>query len=258
MQTVCIKIGGATIDAPGLLEELARSIKAMSQDTFAVVIHGGGKDIARQLAMMRKEFAFVEGMRVTDAETLRQVEMVLSGCVNKRIVNHLLLGGLNAVGLSGVDGNLISAVRMRVSGQDVGFVGSVARVNTALLEICRTHHVVPVLSPVSRSDAGDIYNVNADVAASEIAIALNADHLIFISNVSGVVVNNEVVRRIRLDDIETMVENEQVTGGMIPKLRSAADAVRRGAKRVHIAGWHGQQTLGDELKVETSSGTVIF
>ncbi len=258
MKTVCIKIGGSTVDAEGLLQELGQSIHKLLPTAFPVVVHGGGKDIARQLELLNKEFTFVEGMRVTDAEMVKIVQMVLSGDVNKRIVNALLLSGVRAFGFSGVDGNLFEASKMSMRGLDIGFVGKIESVNTSLINALRHNNLIPVISPISRDQHGAIYNVNADLAASELAMALKADDLIFVSDVPGVLIDDVVRKEIRTSEIETLIEQGHITGGMIPKLRSAAEAVHRGVSRVHICGWENSETLINELSTSTSSGTVIF
>lgn len=258
MKTVCIKIGGSTVDAEGLLRELGKSIKSLVPDTFPIIVHGGGKDIARQLTLLNREFTFVEGMRVTDADMVAVVQMVLSGDVNKRIVNALLREGANAFGLSGVDGSLFTASRMFINGKDIGLVGQIDSVRTSLIDMCRTAGLVPVISPVSRDNNGTIYNVNADLAASELAMAIKADDLIFISDVPGVIIDDEVRHEIRTSEIESFIEKGHITGGMVPKLRSAADAVHRGVRRVHICGWNDSTTLSNELTRGESSGTIIF
>ncbi|MBN1575325.1 MAG: acetylglutamate kinase [Chitinispirillaceae bacterium] len=257
MKTVCIKIGGATVDAEGLLTELGQGIKTLLSKIFPIIIHGGGKDIARQLKLLNREFTFIEGMRVTDAEMVKIVQMVLSGDVNKRIVNALLCEGVTAAGFSGVDAELFIASKMLVNGQDIGFVGQIDRVSPALIEACRAAGIVPVVSPISRDACGCIYNVNADLAASELAMAIRADDLIFISDVPGVMVDDEVRKEIKTSDIEHLIAIGHITGGMVPKLRSAADAVHRGVKRVHICGWTNSETLRNELARGASSGTVI-
>lgn len=258
MRTVVIKIGGATVDAEGLLRELGQSIQKLLPNSFPVVVHGGGKDIARQLALLNKEFTFIEGMRVTDGEMVKIVQMVLSGDVNKRIVNSLLQEGVNAFGFSGVDNNLFIASKMLMKGQDIGFVGKIEKVNTTLVEVCLRNNLIPVISPISRDASGAIYNVNADLAASELAMAVHADDLIFISDVPGVLINNVVCKEIRTSDIEDLIKKGYITGGMVPKLRSAAEAVQRGVARVHICGWKDSETLRNELTTSTSNGTVIF
>jgi acetylglutamate kinase len=257
MKTVCIKIGGSTVDAVGLLLELGQSIGKILDDAFPIVIHGGGKDITRMLGLLNKEFSFIEGMRVTDAEMVSIVQMVLSGDVNKRIVNALLKEGITAIGMSGVDANMFEASKMLMRGHDIGFVGKIEKVSTAAIELCRHRKFVPVVSPISRDADGNIYNVNADLAASELAMALKADDLIFISDVPGVMVDDVVVKEIATSEIEGLIARGHVTGGMIPKLRSAADAVHRGVKRVHICGWKDSSTLQEQLTKGVATGTVI-
>jgi acetylglutamate kinase len=258
MRTVCIKIGGSTVDAEGLLFELGQSIKTLVADAFPIIVHGGGKDIARQLELLNKEFTFIEGMRVTDAEMVKIVQMVLSGDVNKRIVNALLMQGVNAFGFSGVDSNLFEASKMLMKGQDIGFVGQINKVNTSIIDIFKANRIIPVISPISRDASGCIYNVNADLAASELAMAIKADDLVFVSDVPGVLIDKKVRSEIRTSEIEDLITAGHITGGMIPKLRSAADAVNRGVGRVHICGWKDSSTLRNELTTSTSVGTVIF
>jgi len=259
MKTVCVKIGGATVDAAGLLRELGQGIARLLPATFPIIVHGGGKDISRFLDLLNKEFTFVEGMRVTDAEMVAIVQMVLSGDVNKRIVNALLKEKVTAVGISGVDGNLFEASKMLMRGHDIGFVGKIDRVTTTIIDVCRRHRLVPVVSPISRDASGCIYNVNADLAAGKLAMAIKADDLIYVSDVPGVIVDDAVVKQIRTGEIEGLIARGHVTGGMIPKLRSAADAVHRGVKRVHICGWQGSTTLEQQLTkgANAAPGTII-
>ena len=265
MGLAVIKIGGSTIDAPNLLRELAEGIKGLltafgegdDEGHIPIVVHGGGKDIARQLDLLNKEFSFVEGMRVTDEDSVKVVQMVLSGDVNKRIVNELLKLQIPAVGMSGVDGGLFTASRMLINGQDIGFVGEIEQVNYKYVGFALKVGYIPVVSPVSRGVDGAIYNVNADLAASELAKAMEAEDLIFISDVPGVKINSEVRSIIRISEIEGLIASGEVTGGMIPKLRGAAEAVEQGVGRVHICGWNGADTLINELTEGKSKGTVI-
>jgi len=259
MSSICIKIGGSTVDATGLLDELAESLTALTvQGHYPIIVHGGGKDIARQLNLLNKEFSFVEGHRVTDGETMETVQRVLSGDVNKRIVNALLCRGITAIGISGVDGSLFEAEKLLAGGKDIGFVGTIKKVNRRIVELFKTGGIIPVISPVSRDTAGRIYNVNADLAAGELATAIHADHLIYISDVPGVLINKTIQHEIRISALEQLIAGGQITGGMIPKVRSAKEAVERGVGRVHICGWHGPETLAGELAVNTSEGTVIY
>jgi acetylglutamate kinase len=257
MEIVCIKIGGSTLDSPDILQELAESIAKINSRFFPVVIHGGGKDIARQLDLQNKEYRFVEGMRVTDAHTVGVVQMVLSGDVNKRIVNALQTAGVTALGISGVDCGLFTASRMQVKGQDIGFVGTIDDVDLRIIDLCRSSGIVPVVSPISRDAQGNTYNVNADVAASELAKKCKADHLVFVSDVPGVKIDGAVKHIIATADIEKYIASGQISGGMIPKVRGATEAVRFGVHQVHICGWNGSDTLNQELSESAATGTVI-
>lgn len=259
MAIVCIKIGGSTIDSKGLLQELGTGLKCLlGQGHLPVIVHGGGKDIARNLKKLKKKFTFIEGHRVTDAKTMETVQMVLSGDVNKRIVNALLSCGVSAFGMSGVDGGLFTADKLIINKQDIGFVGTITGVNKQIIELFHNANMVPVVSPVSRTASGEIYNVNADLAASELAVALKADHLIYISDVSGVLMGKKVQHEIRNADIEELISGKYITGGMVPKVRSAREAIYRGVYKVHICSWYGPETLTNELSIETSQGTVIY
>ena len=257
MQTVCIKIGGSILDRPDFLSEFAGSIREISNAYFPIIVHGGGKDIARQLDLQKKEYRFVEGMRVTDADTVGVVQMVLSGDVNKRIVNALLSGGVNAIGISGVDCGLFIASRMAVNGQDIGFVGKIDSIDTKIIDLCKQNRLVAAISPISRDARGNIYNVNADLAASELSKKCRVQHLIYISDVPGILIDKSVRHSIAADEIEGLIASGQITGGMMPKVRSAAEAVRAGVENIHICGWNGGSTIAQELNSNTMTGTVI-
>jgi acetylglutamate kinase len=257
MKTVCIKIGGSLLDGPEILPQLAQSIKEISDDFFPIIVHGGGKDIARQLNLHNKEYRFVEGMRVTDADTVGVVQMVLSGTVNKRIVNALQTAGIDAIGISGVDCGLFQASRMKVHGQDIGYVGKIDDINTKIIELCEQNRLVAVISPISRDSQGNIYNVNADLAAGELAKKCRAGHLVYISDVPGILIDNAVRHSINIEEIEEFITSGQIKGGMVPKVRSAAEAVAAGVENIHICGWNGPSTIAHELYSNTMTGTVI-
>jgi acetylglutamate kinase len=259
MDIVCIKVGGSTLDAKNFFSEFGASVAALAPGHFPVIVHGGGKDIARQLDLLKKEYRFVEGLRVTDAETVSVVQMVLSGDVNKRIVNALLCAGIKSIGISGVDCNLLSASRMfAAGGQDLGFVGKIDRIDRGILDICVANGIIPVVSPISRDNAGNIYNVNADLAASELAKTLGAAHLVFVSDVPGVIVDGNVRHQISTSDVEGLIANGQIKGGMIPKIRGAKESVENGVSQVHICGWKGKATLTNELTTGTATGTIVY
>lgn len=259
MQKVMIKIGGSTVNSLGFLSEMAKGIYDLQQSGFGVcVVHGGGKDINEELGRLNKEFVFVDGQRVTDEETMFAVQRVLSGDVNKRIVNELLRRGVNAVGISGVDANTATAKKMlSSSGKDLGFVGEIECVNTKLLDLLYENGFVAVVSPVSRDNAGNIYNINADGAASEIAAFLKVDYLMFVSDVSGVKIGGKVASKIEIGEIGGFIESGEITGGMIPKMNGAAEAILKGVKKVHICGWNGEKTLSEEMS-DKATGTTIY
>ena len=168
-----------------------------------------------------------------------------------------LLEGVEAAGFSGVDSALFTATRLLINGRDIGYVGKIEAVKTALITMCRDAGLIPVISPISRGNDGAIYNVNADLAAGELAMALKADDLIFVSDVPGVMIDDVVRNDIHINEIELLIKQGHITGGMVPKLRSAADAVKRGVSRVHICGWNDKTTLRNELNGGDASGTVI-
>jgi acetylglutamate kinase len=257
MKTVCIKIGGSLLDGPEILPQLAQSIKDIGDDFFPIIVHGGGKDIARQLNLHNLEYRFVEGMRVTDAETVGVVQMVLSGSVNKRIVNALQTAGIDAIGISGVDCGLFRASRMTINGQDIGYVGKIDDINTKIIEVCEQNRIVAVVSPISRDTQGNTYNVNADLAAGELAKKCRAAHLVYISDVPGILIDGAVRHSINIEEIEGFITSGNIKGGMVPKVRSAAEAVAAGVENIHICGWNGPATIAQELYSNTMTGTVI-
>jgi acetylglutamate kinase len=257
-EPVCIKIGGATLDDPDILSRLCDNIDAVRHEGHpVVVVHGGGKDIKKQLDMLDKPFTFVQGMRVTDAQTLLQVQMVLCGDVNKRLVNAFLCRDIPAAGLSGIDNDTIIARRMYVDGQDIGFVGEVHEVNPTLIDTLLSHAITPVVAPVSRGSDGHIYNVNADVAAARIARACRARALVYISNVPGVYIDGEVVTHIAPEEIEALIARGEVHTGMIPKLRSAADALAHGVGRVCMCDLASSHHIVQLLHGQDAGATTI-
>jgi acetylglutamate kinase len=256
MNTICIKIGGSLLEKDSFLDELAVAISHLDTGYAPVIVHGGGKDIGRFFAALGKQSDFVQGMRVTDEESIDIVEMVLSGHVNKRIVRALIQREIQAIGLSGIDAGMFRAEKLHVDNRDIGFVGQVEQVNTAPIELLWNNGYVPVLSSISLGADGHAYNVNADCAASRLAMALGVDDCMFISDVPGVIIDRSTVHRLDRDSIESLIDEGQITGGMVPKLRSAAETVDRGVRRVHICGWNGRGTLNSELS-GSPSGTVV-
>lgn len=234
-----IKIGGNEMNTPGFLQELAAQLARLAAAGPLVVVHGGGQDIAALQARLGLEPVKVDGLRVTDAESLAVAQMVLSGHTNKHVVRTLLAAGLDAVGLSGVDGGLLRCRKKAHPTVDLGLVGEVTSVRAGLLDKLIEAGLVPVVSPISLGEDGQIYNVNADEAAGAIAAALAAAALDFVSNVPGVLAKGDLLPELSAAAAEALIADGTVSGGMIPKVRTALDALDRGIPRVRIVNLAG-------------------
>jgi len=254
---IVVKMGGSTLDTENVLSEFAEAVERVRDDCDVVVVHGGGKDIARQLERMGRKFEFIDGLRVTDDEIIDVVEMVLSGIVNKWITRALERHGVRACGVSGTDLGLFHAEKLVVESGDLGYVGYIESVDTDLVEILLASGVTPVVSPISIGPEYRAYNVNADHAACKLAEAWGADDLIFITDVPGIRIGNELKDVIRVRDVEPFIDAGEITGGMIPKLMNAASAVIGGVGRVHIIGWKGPSSIADSVDPDVHWGTVV-
>jgi len=250
-------MGGSTLDAEDVLDQFAEAISLVPPENDTVIVHGGGKDIGRQLERMGRKFTFVDGLRVTDDDVIDVVEMVLSGLVNKWISRALGKKNIRAAGISGTDLGLFHATKLEVKGGDLGYVGAIESVNIELLELLLAQNVVPVISPVSIGPEYRAYNVNADHAAGKLAEAWKADDLIYITDVAGVTINGEIRADISVDEVEELIGSGDITGGMIPKIMNSAAAVKQGVGRVHIIGWKGCESIIDSLDENKHWGTVI-
>ncbi|MEM7536359.1 MAG: acetylglutamate kinase [Chloroflexota bacterium] len=241
-----IKVGGNELDDEAFLYGLTRSVQAII-DTghFPVIVHGGGKTIASYQGKLGLEPRFVEGLRVTDEASMDVAEMVLSGLMNKRIVRALVNEDIRAAGISGVDNGTIYVEKMWHPLGDLGRVGDIQDVDTFLLKTLCDADIVPVVSPISFGALDALsYNVNADHAATAIAAALQATKLIFVSNVPGILVAGQVARAVTATQAEQWIEEEIIFGGMIPKVRSAINAVRSGVAQAVITNLAGVQEGG--------------
>lgn len=254
MATALVKIGGSTLDAPSLVDELAADLVRLGAGK-AILVHGGGKDINRALERLGQPSTFIDGLRVTDAHAIDTVEMVLSAQVNKRLVRAILAANGHAVGISGVDGALFRA-KPYGDGR-LGFVGEVVEVRHTLITALIEHGFLPVISPISVGEDGLPYNVNADHAAADLAMAIPVDDLIFITDVPGVLVEGLPVPSLTVSDVENLIAAGQITGGMIPKARACTEAVGRGVERVHILAWQDPMTISEHLAGKRQHGTVI-
>jgi acetylglutamate kinase len=234
--SILIKISGHELDSQEYLASLTRALAEI--DEPIVIVHGGGKEISAMQERMGIVPIMVDGVRVTDAESLALVEMVLCGAVNKRLVRTLVSGGINALGLSGVDAGIIRADRLSHASVDMGFTGDVRAVRAEPLHALMRAGFVPVIAPICMGESSSM-NVNADVVAGAVAAAIAAEQVYFLSNVPGVLRQGEVLPELRAPEAHALIESGVIFGGMIPKVRVALEAVARGARAAVITDVDG-------------------
>lgn len=253
---VVIKLGGHAMGSDEAMEEFARDVALMQQvGVNPVIVHGGGPMINAMLDKLGIESTFVNGKRVTDKATVEVVEMVLSGLVNKRIVQAINGQGGKAVGLSGKDANLIVCEQTNA---DLGFVGTPVQMNTAVLHDMFRSNTIPVIAPLGAGRNGETFNINGDTAAGAIAGALKADRLLLLTDVSGVKnAEGEVVTELTAAQIRKMTRDGVIAGGMIPKTETALDAIERGVRAVVILDGRAPNACLLELYTEHGAGSLI-
>lgn len=262
-KTVVVKYGGNAMTGDDSEDAFARDIVLLKTVGLnPVVVHGGGPQIGEMLERIGKQSQFISGMRVTDAETMDIVEMILGGKVNKAIVNRINQNGGRAVGLTGKDANLIRARRMLVKERqvdgsyrevDVGQVGEVVSIKTDLLDLLVHSDFIPVIAPVGVGDDGESYNINADLVAGKVAEALRAEKLILATNIPGVLDKNKnILTGLTTADVDALIEDGTIYGGMLPKITCALDAVKSGVASVHI--FDGRLPHATLLEVFTDEG----
>ncbi|MEJ2673205.1 MAG: acetylglutamate kinase [Deltaproteobacteria bacterium] len=267
-QTLVIKYGGAAMIEPDLKTEFARDMTLLQYlGIHPVVVHGGGPQIGNVLAKMEIPTRFVDGLRVTDESTMDVVEMVLAGKVNKEIVNLINAAGGNAVGVSGKDGRLLLAKKVQYYRPredeppeiiDIGLVGEVMGVNTALIRTLQDHHFIPVVAPVGVGEGGETYNINADLVAGAVAKAMGAVKLILLTDVAGVLDEEDhLVSTLTREIALTMIETGTIKGGMIPKINCCLDAVANGVGKAHILDGRAPHAVLLEIFTDTGVGTEI-
>jgi acetylglutamate kinase len=239
-----LKVGGAELQEGPVLADLVAALATLAARGPLVVVHGGGPEIAALQARLGLEPRFVEGLRVTDDESLQVAEMVLSGLVNKRLTARLNAHAVRAIGLSGVDGGLLCAVRLRHSAGDLGHVGEITAVHADVLTDLLAAGFLPVVSPISLGPDGRPLNVNADHAALALAQALRVPEAIYLTNVPGVLIDGQTVATLGRDEVEQLIAKGVISGGMIPKVRSALEAIAQGVASVTITDLHGLATGG--------------
>ena len=262
-KTVVIKYGGAAMENATLRKSVAEDITLMKYVGMnPVVVHGGGPEINRRLKQLNVEAAFHNGLRITDEETIRVVEMVLAGTVNKEIVALLNTAGGNSVGICGKDGNLLHARRMELpDGADIGFVGRVTNVKSEIIEtLCRAGFI-PVVAPLATDREGNTWNINADTAAGEIAASLRAEKLVFMTDTPGLLRDAKdpetLIHRIDRDEIAKLKDLGVIAGGMIPKVDSCLLALDQGVRKTHIIDGRVPHALLLEIFTTQGLGTLV-
>ncbi len=267
--TIVIKYGGHAMVDEQLKTDFARDIALMKTVGIKpVVVHGGGPQINVVLERMGISPRFVRGMRLTDAETMDVVEMVLGGKVNKGIVAQINRQGVKAVGLSGKDGGLITAEKLTMVSQtdadkppeiiDPGLVGQVTRIQTDIINTLTEKDFVPVIAPVGVGENGETYNINADLVACHVASALGAGRLIYLTDVDGVLDDKgELISSIACGEVDDLLEKKIITGGMIPKIEFAVAALKKGIEKVHILNGKTRHSPLLELFTDRGIGTEV-
>ena len=265
-RTIVIKYGGNAMTDERLKQCFARDVVLLKLVGMnPVVVHGGGPQIDDMLKRIGKKGEFIQGMRVTDRETMDVVEMVLGGQVNKEIVNLINQHGGKAVGLTGKDGNFIRAKKLLIQDKekpdnliDIGQVGEIIAIDPSLIALLDSGAFIPVIAPIGVGSEGETYNINADLVAGKIAEILKAEKLVLLTNTPGVLdAQGNLLTGITPHDIDAMVADGTLSGGMLPKISSALDAARSGVKSVHIIDGRVEHALLLEILTDEGVGTLI-
>ena len=262
-KTMVIKIGGSVLDDEHLQAKLIQDIVLFKFVGISpVIVHGGGKHISHLLERLGKNSQFVKGIRITDKETLEVTQMVLGGLINKDLVSMIIKEGGNAVGISGKDGGLLTAKRIKDEKYDYGYVGDIEKTKVEVIHVLKKNDMIPVISPFASDEDGQSLNVNADLAATEIAVALKAEKLIFLTDIDGVLRDlqdpSTLIQKILVKQIPEFIEKKIVRSGMIPKLQSAGEAIQRGIDSIHILNGKREHSLLLELFTHQGVGTQIL
>jgi len=266
---VVVKFGGNAMVDPKLHESFARDVVLMKLVGMnPVVVHGGGPQISRLLERIGKKTEFVQGLRVTDRETMDVVEMVLGGSVNKEIVASISRSGGKAIGVTGKDGGLIRARKLKVNRYspelgaseivDIGHVGEVERIDIGVLNVILDSDFIPVIAPIGVDAEGNTYNINADLVAGKIAQVMRAEKLMLLTNVSGLLDREgKVLTGLRTSEVDALIEDGTISGGMLPKIGCALDAVKAGVSSAHIIDGRVPHAVLLEIFTDEGIGTLI-
>ena len=255
-----IKYGGNAMLNDELKNSVMRDLTMLHMvGIHVVLVHGGGPEINALLKKVNKESKFIDGLRYTDEETVEYVEMVLAGKVNKSLVNLLEQNDTKAIGLCGIDGHLLECEKQD---ERLGFVGKITKINPGVILDCLEAGYIPVVSTVGYGKDGEIYNVNADTAASVIAGALNAESLILMTDIKGLLENKDdedtLIKKVYVSDIPSLIKQGIISGGMIPKIECCKEAIRRGVKKVFITDGRVNHSILLELLSDSGMGTMFI
>lgn len=268
-KTVVIKYGGNAMTDEQLKKSFARDVVLLKQVGInPVIVHGGGPQIGKLLKQIGKESHFIEGMRVTDSETMDVVQMVLGGLVNKQIVSNINQAGGRAIGLTGKDGDLIVAEKLTLKSKakdnqpseiiDLGHVGSIKKINPGIVKLLEQEKYIPVIAPIGVGSDGASYNINADIVAGEMAAILGAQRLLLLTNTPGVLdKEGELLTGLNKDKIKTLADDGTIQGGMLPKLQCALDAVDAGIESSCIIDGRVPHAVLLELLTDEGMGTLV-
>ena len=258
---VVVKYGGSAMLDEQLQQNVIKDVALLKLVGMQpIIVHGGGKEISKWVGLLGKEAKFVQGLRVTDAETMEVAEMVLSK-VNKRLVQMLEQLGVKAAGICGKDGGTLKCEKKLANGEDIGFVGNVTNVDTGLIDTLLVNDYIPVIAPIGMDDNFLSYNINADDAACTIATAMGAEKLAFLTDIEGVYRDFEdkssLISVLTLEGADELLASGVIGGGMLPKLQNCIDAVKEGVAGVHILDGRVQHSLLLEFFTDKGIGTAI-
>lgn len=268
-KTIVVKFGGNAMVDPLLHESFARDIVLMKLVGMnPVVVHGGGPQIGALLKKLNIHTEFVDGMRVTDAQTMDVVEMVLGGSVNKEIVSSINRNGGKAIGVTGKDGQMIRAHKLSVTRHspeldapeiiDIGHVGEVNQIDTEVLQVILASNFIPVIAPIGVGEDGSTYNINADLVAGKLAEVMRAEKLMLLTNVAGLLdKNGEILTGLTTRQVDELIADGTISGGMLPKIRCALDAVKTGVTSAHIVDGRVPHAVLLETFTDEGMGTLI-
>ena len=268
-KTIVIKYGGSTMEGEDLKRKFALDVVLLKYiGIHPVIVHGGGPQIGDMLTKIGKKSQFIEGMRVTDGETMDVVEMVLVGKVNKELVNLVHQQGGKAVGLSGKDGRLITAKKLKLTKSrgkdedpeiiDIGMVGEVKKINPEVIEVLEKENFIPIIAPVGVGEEGDTYNINADLVAGKVAAALKAEKLILLTDVEGVLDGDRrLIPTLDTKRARRLMSQKVIFSGMIPKVNCCLDALEGGVTKTHIIDGRVEHAILLEIFTDIGIGTQI-